>query len=132
MSNAFKFIGTWILKNYFDTIPRDLDDAAKVDGCNSVQSLFLVIVPSAIPSIIAVSVIVFFEAWNEYLFSSTLVTKQSAWVASVGLASFIGQYAVPVTQIMAGAIIFCFPALVFYLIFQRYIISGMTSGAVKG
>ena len=125
-------IGTWILKNYIDTIPKELDEAALVDGCTKTQTLFKIILPNVLPSLVAVGVIVFFEAWNEYMFASTFITKQINWVTSVGLASFIGMYTVPVTQIMAGAIIFCVPALIFYLIFQRHIISGMTSGAVKG
>lgn len=125
-------IGTWILKNYIDTIPKELDEAALVDGCTKTQVLFRIVLPNALPSVVAVGVIVFFESWGEYMFASTFITKQANWVTSVGLASFIGMYTVPMPQIMAGAIIFCIPALVFYLIFQRHIISGMTSGAVKG
>lgn len=125
-------IGIWIMKGYFDTVPREIEDAALVDGCTRLQALYRVILPTSVPAVIAVAVIVFFEAWNEYLFASTLITKQELWVTSVGLASFIGMFITPIEQVMAAALIFTLPALLFYLILQKYIISGLTSGAVRG
>lgn len=125
-------IGVWILKGYFDTIPVEIEDAALVDGCSRLQALGRIILPNALPAVVAVAVIVFFEAWNEYLFASTLITSQSRWVTSVGLASFIGMFTVPIQQMMAGALVFTLPALLFYAFLQRFIISGLTSGAVKG
>jgi multiple sugar transport system permease protein len=125
-------IGIWIMKGYFDTVPRELEDAAMVDGCSRLQALYRVILPSTLPAIIAVAVIVFFEAWNEYLFASTLITTQERWVTSVGLASFVGMFITPIEQVMAGALLFTLPVLLFYLVLQRYIIGGLTSGAVRG
>jgi multiple sugar transport system permease protein len=125
-------IGIWIMKGYFDTIPREIEDAALVDGCTRLQALYQVILPTSVPAVIAVAVIVFFEAWNEYLFASTLITRQELWVTSVGLASFMGMFITPIEQVMAAALIFTLPVLLFYLILQRYIISGLTSGAVRG
>jgi multiple sugar transport system permease protein len=120
------------MKGYFDTVPRELEDAAMVDGCSRLQALYRVILPSTTPAIVAVAVIVFFEAWNEYLFASTLITTQERWVTSVGLASFVGMFITPIEQVMAGALLFTLPVLLFYLLLQRYIIGGLTSGAVRG
>ena len=125
-------IGIWIMKGYFDTVPREIEDAALVDGCSRLQALYKVILPTSLPAVIAVAVIVFFEAWNEYLFASTLISKQELWVTSVGLASFMGMFTTPIEQVMAAALIFTLPVLLFYLLLQRYIISGLTSGAVRG
>lgn len=125
-------IATWVLKGYFDTVPPEIEEAALMDGCNHIQTLFRVVLPSATPAVIAVSVIVFIEAWNEFLFSSTMITVQDKWVASVGLASFVGMFTVPIEQMMAGALLFTLPIVVFYFALQRYIVSGLTSGAVKG
>lgn len=125
-------IGTWILKNFFDTVPKELDEAACIDGCNKVSTLTRILIPTVLPSMAATAIIVFFEAWNEYLFAVTMVTENKKWVTSVGLSSFIGMYTVPVTQIMAGAILFTIPSLLIYIFCQKYIVSGLTSGSVKG
>lgn len=125
-------IGTWIMKNFFDTVPKELDEAANIDGCNKLTTLTRILIPTVMPSMAATAIIVFFEAWNEYLFAVTMVTNNSKWVTSVGLSSFIGMYTVPVTQIMAGAILFTIPSLLIYVFFQKYIVSGLTQGSVKG
>ena len=125
-------VATWILKGYFDTVPREIEEAALIDGCTRLQALRRVVLPTALPAVIAVGVIVLIEAWNEYLFATTLITSQQRWVTSVGLASFIGMFTVPIEQVMAGALLFTLPVLVLYFTFQRYIVSGLTGGAVKG
>jgi multiple sugar transport system permease protein len=125
-------VATWILKGYFDTVPREIEEAALIDGCTRLQALWRVVLPTALPAVIAVGVIVLIEAWNEYLFATTLITSQQRWVTSVGLASFIGMFTVPIEQVMAGALLFTLPVLVLYFTFQRYIVSGLTGGAVKG
>lgn len=125
-------VGTWIIKNYFDTIPKELDESARMDGCNNFRIFVFILMPVIIPAMAATAIIVFFEAWNEYLFASTMNTKNSLWVTSVGLASFIGMYTAPVTQIMAGSILFSIPCLIIYVFFQKQIVSGLTQGSVKG
>jgi multiple sugar transport system permease protein len=77
-------------------------------------------------------VIAFFDGWNEYLLASTFITSKELWVASVGLASFIGELATPVELVFAAAVVFAVAPVVFYLLMQKYIVSGLTSGAVKG
>lgn len=125
-------VGTWIMKNFFDTVPKELDEAACIDGCNKLSTLTKILVPTVLPAMAATAIIVFFEAWNEYLFAVTMVTVGKKWVSSVGLASFIGMYTVPITEIMAGAILFTVPCLLIYIFFQKYIVSGLTQGSVKG
>lgn len=125
-------VGTWVMKNFFDTVPIELDEAACIDGCNKFSTLTRILIPVVIPSMAATAIIVFFEAWNEYLFAVTMITNGKMWVSSVGLASFIGMYTVPITQIMAGAILFTVPSLLIYIFFQKYIVSGLTQGSVKG
>ncbi len=125
-------VGTFIMKNFFDTIPKELDEAAYIDGCNKFSVLIKVLVPAVTPAIAATGIIAFFEAWNEYMFAVTMVTKTSLWVTSVGLSSFIGMYSVPITQIMSGAIIFTIPSLIIFVVCQKYIVSGLTAGSVKG
>ena len=125
-------VATWILKGYFETVPREIEEAALMDGCTRLQALRRVVLPSAMPAVIAVGVIVLIETWNEYLFATTLITSQGRWVTSVGLASFLGMFTVPIEQVMAGALLFTLPVLALYFALQRHIVSGITGGAVKG
>lgn len=125
-------IGVWILKGFFDTIPGEICEAAQVDGCGRLEVLWRIILPLALPALVAVSVVAFFEGWNEYLFASTFITSSELRVASIGLASFIGELATPVELVLAGATVFTVAPVVFYLLMQRYIVSGLTGGAVKG
>ncbi len=122
----------WILKGFFDSIPTEIEDAALIDGCSRMGVLWRVILPLSAPALVAVAVVGFFDGWNEYLFASSFITTQSRWVTSVGLASFIGELATPIELVMAGALSFTIPPIIFYLVMQKYIVSGLTSGAVKG
>jgi len=125
-------IATWVLKGFFDTIPAEIEEAARVDGCSRLGVLRRITLPLALPALVAAAVICFFEAWDEYLFASTLISSQSNWVTSVGLASFIGMLSTPLELVMAAAVVFTIPSVIFFLLMQKYIVSGMTGGAVKG
>jgi multiple sugar transport system permease protein len=125
-------VTTWILKGFFDTIPREVREAALVDGCTSIGVLWRIILPLSLPALVAISVIAFFDGWNEYLFAATLVSSSELRLVSVGLASFIGELATPVELVFAAAVIFTVPPIVFYFAVQRFLISGLTGGAVKG
>jgi multiple sugar transport system permease protein len=92
----------------------------------------MIIFPLILPSIAAAAVIAFFDGWNEFLFANTFISDANHWPATVGLASFIGQYSTPLNVVMAVAFLFTLPAIVFFLILQREIVSGLTAGAVKG
>jgi multiple sugar transport system permease protein len=125
-------VGVWILKGFFDTIPREVREAALVDGCTPLGVLWRVILPLSLPALGAVSVIAFFDGWNEYLFASTFITSNELRLATVGLASFIGELATPVELVFAATVLFTIPPIVFYYLMQRFLVSGLTGGAVKG
>ena len=125
-------VTVWIMKGFFDSIPREIEEAALIDGCSRMSALFRIVLPLSLPAVVAVCVVAFFEGWNEYLFAVTFVSSSDNWVATMGLASFIGELATPLELVMAAAAIFSVAPVAFYLLMQRYIISGLTGGAVKG
>jgi multiple sugar transport system permease protein len=125
-------IAIWILKGVFDAVPREIRDAALVDGCDSLSVLWRIVVPLSIPGLVAVGVVAFFYAWNEFLFTSTMLTTDAIRPASVGLASLRTMMETPVERILAASLLFSAPPVLFYLVMQRYIVSGLTAGAVKG
>ncbi len=125
-------VTVWILKGFFDTIPREVREAALVDGCGPMGVLGRIILPLSAPALVTICVIAFFDGWNEYLFASTFITTASLRPATVGLASFIGELATPVELVFAATAIFTVPPMIFYALMQRYIVSGLTGGAVKG
>ena len=125
-------VGVWILKSFMDTIPREIREAALIDGCGAMGTLWRITLPLCVPALITVGVIAFFDGWNEYLFASTFITTSDLRPAAVGLASFIGELATPVELVFAATAIFTTPPIVFYFLLQRYFVSGLTSGAIKG
>ncbi|MFC4031038.1 carbohydrate ABC transporter permease [Streptomyces polygonati] len=120
----------WMLVGYFDSIPRDLDEAAKVDGCGPFGALFRVVVPAAIPGIVAVSVYAFMTAWGEVLFAS-IMTNDSTRTLAVGLRSYATQNDVYWNQVMAASLVVSLPVVAGFLALQRYLVAGLTAGAVK-
>ncbi len=125
-------VAVMLMKGFFDTIPFEIEEAAYIDGCNRLQTLWQVTLPISLNGFITVLVTTFFVTWNEYLFGLIFISDQGKWVGSVGLASFIGSYIVSQDQILAGATIFCLTPVLFFMIFQRFIVVGLTSGALKG
>lgn len=122
----------WMTKAMIDAVPRELDEAAMVDGCSRWRALISVIVPACLPGLAAVAIYGFIETWDEFLFAKTLITSTDKWPASVGLYSFEGQYTTPINQVMMAALIFTIPPLVLFYFTRRGLVLGMTAGAVKG
>ncbi len=122
----------WILKGVFDTVPTEVLDAAVVDGCTELSVLWHIVLPLSTPGLVAVAVVSFFSAWNEFLFAVIMLTSAEFQPASVGLTTLKATGFTPVEQYMAAGLIFSILPVLFYLIMQRYIISGLTAGAVKG
>ncbi|WP_223186392.1 carbohydrate ABC transporter permease [Streptomyces sp. CBMA29] len=120
----------WMLVGYFDSIPRDLDEAAKVDGCGPLGALFRVVVPAAIPGIVAVCVYAFMTAWGEVLFASVM-TNDSTRTLAVGLRGYASQNDVYWNQVMAASLVVSVPVVAGFLLLQRYLVAGLTAGAVK-
>jgi multiple sugar transport system permease protein len=123
---------TWILKGAIDGVPIDVEEAARIDGCSQIDIVLSVVIPLVAPTLAAASVIAFFHSWNEYVFAQTLISSQSLYTASVGLAGFVGELSTPVHSVMAVGLIYTLPAVVLYLFAQRYVVAGMTAGSVKG
>lgn len=123
---------TWILKGAIDGVPLEVEEAARIDGCSRLDIVLSIVVPVVAPTLAAASVIAFFHGWNEYVFARTLVSSQELRTASVGLASFIGELSTPIHTVMAIGVIYTLPAVLFYLMVQRYVVAGMTAGSVKG
>jgi multiple sugar transport system permease protein len=123
---------TWILKSSFDAIPRELVEAALVDGCSHWTVLIRIMLPLTRPGLVAVSVVAFFSSWNEYLFSSALITQSDLYTGSLGLATLITQLDTPIFVLMAAGVMFSVLPVLFYLAIQRHILRGLTAGAVKG
>lgn len=122
----------WILKGVFDTVPSEVLDAAVVDGCTEWSVLWRIVLPLSLPGLVAVAVVSFFSAWNEFLFAVIMLTSAEFQPASVGLTTLKATGFTPVEQYMAAGLIFSILPVLFYLFMQRYIISGLTAGAVKG
>jgi multiple sugar transport system permease protein len=122
----------WILKGAIDGVQIEIEEAARVDGCTRLGIVMSVVIPLIAPTLAAASVIAFFHGWNEYVFAQTFVSDEALRTASVGLASFVGELSTPVHTVMAVGFIYTVPAVVFYLIVQRYVVAGMTAGSVKG
>jgi multiple sugar transport system permease protein len=125
-------VATFIIKNAMDSVPFEIEESARVDDCPRFSILTMILLPLITPSLAAAAVIAFFSGWNEFLFANTFLLDKTLWPASVGLASFVGQYETPLSAVMGSALIFSIPAVVFFLLAQRKIVSGLTAGAVKG
>jgi multiple sugar transport system permease protein len=125
-------IGVWILKNLFDTVPKEVREAALVDGAGPMRVLFQIIMPLTLPGLVAVGVVAFFYAWNEYLFAQLFIVSKDMFPAAVGLGQMKTMLDTPIEQQMAAGILFAIPPVIFYLVMQRYIVAGITAGAVKG
>ncbi|HZS91347.1 MAG TPA: carbohydrate ABC transporter permease [Chloroflexota bacterium] len=123
----------WILKNVFDSVPVEVIESALIEGCGQMGVLRRIMVPLSIPGLVAVCVVAFFFSWNEFLFASTFITPDSGLLpGTVGLSSLIGQFDTPIQLLLAAGLIFALPPVVFYILIQRYMIAGLTAGAVKG
>lgn len=125
-------LGSWILKSSYDNVPRDVLDAARVDGCNPLGVLRRMLLPLSRAGLVAVAVVAFFNSWNDYLFASAFITDRTKYTAGLGIATFISQQDVPIFELQAAGVVFSLLPIIFYLFVQRYVVRGLTAGAVKG
>lgn len=122
----------WLLKSYFDTIPIELEESAQLDGCNRLQALRHVLIPSVLPGIVVVMIFNFVFAWAEFVMAYTLLTESALYTVSIGVYAFDGEYGTAWTLIAAAAVVAMIPMLIMFLALQRYFIRGLAEGAVKG
>ncbi len=123
---------TWMMKGFFDSIPVELEEAAIVDGCSKAGAMCRIALPLAAPGVAATAMFGFLLAWNEYLFALTLTTTEDMRTVPVGLTLFSGEYYTNYGALMAASLLVCVPVLVFFLYTNKYMIQGLTAGAVKG
>ena len=126
-------VSIYMLRNYFDTIPASLEEAAAIDGCSRLQAMWHISLPLAVPAIVSNALFVFMIAWNEFLFALLfLVERRENWTVSLGLSQLSGSIEVPTTVLMAGSVILTLPIIVLFFIGERWLTGGLTAGAEKG
>jgi ABC-type glycerol-3-phosphate transport system permease component len=122
----------WLLRAFFQSIPLVLEEAALVDGATRFRAVFHVILPLALPGIIATAIFTFILAWNDYIFVRILITSDNLKTLSVGIADLHNATVIDWGMIMSGGMLITIPVLVFFIFIQRYLITGWGTGAVKG
>jgi multiple sugar transport system permease protein len=123
---------TWMLKGYFDTIPRELEQAAMVDGCSPLGAAVRVVLPIATPGLAATALYAFVLSWADYAYARTfLVNAQGNWTANLGITTMQGEYTTDWNEISAAAVFVAVPIIVIYLFLERYLVGGLTAGAEK-
>lgn len=126
-------VNTWLMKGYFDSIPRDLDEAATVDGASHWQTFWLVMMPLVRPILVVVGLLIFIGTYSEFVLSRIMLTSVDQYTLAVGLSLFIrDQYANRWGIFAAGSLIGAVPIVVLFLVFQQYLVGGLTAGSVKG
>jgi multiple sugar transport system permease protein len=122
----------WLMKNYFQGLPRSLEEAAQIDGCNWAQMLWKILIPVAAPGLAAAAIFAFMTAWNDYLFAVILTTTMASKTAPVVVAGFVTDVTTARTLMATGGVLAVLPPLLLALMCQRLIVQGLTSGGVKG
>jgi ABC-type glycerol-3-phosphate transport system permease component len=122
----------WMLKGYFDAIPREIEEAALIDGANRLQILWQIVLPLAGPGITTVAVFVFLLAWNEFFFAYIFLASAENYTLSLGMYSFIQQFTTQWGNIMAAGTLTTLPVLFFFFVLQRTLTRGLVAGAMKG
>ncbi|MFL6199548.1 MAG: sugar ABC transporter permease [Thermoanaerobaculia bacterium] len=122
----------WMMKGYFDTIPRELEESALIDGASQSTIFFRIVLPLAKPAVAVTALFSFMTAWNEFVQAATFMNKEQMYTAPVGLRFFVSGFSEQWGYFAAGSIIAAIPVVVLFLFLQKYLVSGLTAGAVKG
>ncbi|BAS28023.1 carbohydrate ABC transporter permease [Limnochorda pilosa] len=125
-------IGVWLIRNFFAEIPKQLEEAAEIDGCSRLQALRRVVLPLALPGISSVGIYAFLWSWSELMFALSFLTSGDMQTVPVFLSLFVGQYQTRWGPLFAGSVLASLPPMVMFLFLQKYFIQGLTSGSVKG
>jgi multiple sugar transport system permease protein len=126
-------VSIYMLRNYFDTVPVSLEEAAAIDGCSRLGVMWRISLPLAMPAIIANALFIFMIAWNEFLFALLfLIEERDRWTVSLGLSQLAGSIEIPTTVLMAGSVIVTIPIIVVFFASERLLTEGITAGAEKG
>jgi len=122
----------WMLKGYFDTIPLELEESARIDGASPIQIFVKIILPLAKPAVAVTALFSFMTGWNEFILAATFMDEELMYTAPVGLRFFVGGFSQQWGYFAAGSIIVSIPVVLLFLFLQKYLVSGLTAGAVKG
>jgi len=125
-------LAIWLLVGFFRHLPRDLEEAAMVDGASRLRTLMEVVAPVAAPGVATTAILTFLYCWNEFLFALSFMLRPDHHTVPVAIALFRGQYQVPWGQVLAAAVVATTPVMAIVLLLQRRIVQGLTAGAVKG
>ncbi|MCU0525062.1 MAG: carbohydrate ABC transporter permease [Elainella sp. Prado103] len=123
-----------VMRSFFQQLPRDLEDSAKVDGYNTLQMLWQILLPLTLPALVTTGILAFIAAWNEFIFALTFITRESMKTIPVAVAQLSGTavFEIPYGALAAATVVGTLPLVVLVLLFQRRIVQGLTAGAVKG
>jgi ABC-type glycerol-3-phosphate transport system permease component len=122
---------TWMMMGYFEGIPKELDEAALIDGCSRFRTFRQIILPLTLPGIISATIYAFIQGWNEYMFALILITNDKLKTLPVGIGMMNGYYRIMWNDMMAASIVSSIPLLLIFLFLQKYFVSSLTAGAVK-
>jgi multiple sugar transport system permease protein len=123
---------TWLLMGYFRTVPVELEEAARVDGCNRITALIRVVLPMSLPALVVVTFFSFTHAWNEFLYAHVFTSTTGARTVTTGLVNFMSQDVFFWGPLMASTVMSALPPVLMFLVFQRWVVKGLTLGGVKG
>jgi multiple sugar transport system permease protein len=125
-------LGIWMLKGFFDTIPKSIEEAAYIDGAGKLQTLYRIVMPLIKPGIIAVAIYAFMVTWDDFIYALTLINRAEKRTLPAGIAlAFLGEYGYDWARVMAAAVAASIPILIIFIFLQKYMIAGLTAGAVK-
>lgn len=122
----------WILKGFFETIPREIEEAAKIDGCSAIRTFYHLMIPVAQPGLAAAALIAFVYVWNDFLIASTFTTKEEMRLISVGLYNYMSQYGIVWGELTAAVMVALLPVVIMFAALQTRFIQGLAAGASKG
>ena len=122
----------WMLKGYFDTIPRELEEAAIMDGATPLQVFIKIVLPLARPALAVTALFSFMAAWNEFILAATLLNDTARFTLPVALQRYVGEYKTEWGHFAAGALIISAPVMALFFVLQKFLVGGLTAGAVKG
>ncbi|NUP79337.1 MAG: carbohydrate ABC transporter permease [Nonomuraea sp.] len=126
-------VTVYMLRNYFETVPRSVEEAAAIDGCSRLSTIWRVVLPLSKPALMATGLYAFMIAWNEFLFALLfLVERRENWTVSLGLSQLAGSIEIPTTVLMAGSVVLTLPIVILFFAGERLLTEGLTAGAEKG
>ncbi|MGW0198470.1 carbohydrate ABC transporter permease [Nonomuraea sp. NPDC003201] len=126
-------VTVYMLRNYFETVPQSVEEAAAIDGCTRLSTIWRVVLPLSKPALMATGLYAFMIAWNEFLFALLfLVEKRESWTVSLGLSQLAGSIEIPTTVLMAGSVVLTLPIVIVFFASERLLTEGLTAGAEKG